>query len=84
MNTHQRGADLASRSPPQALDRLFDTTKAYADAVKTVGDSYAEDANVAVLDIWTDLWEAAGKDERALSRYLLDGLHLNADGYEVR
>ena len=44
----------------------------------------AQEEGVAVADVWTVLWEAAGKDERALSAYLLDGLHLNAEGYEVR
>jgi len=43
----------------------------------------AQEEGVAVADVWTVIWEAAGKDERALSAYLLDGVHLNAKGYEV-
>jgi lysophospholipase L1-like esterase len=80
INTYQRGADLRSRDPPQELDRKFEITKAYADAVKEVGKK----EGIAVLDVWTALYEAAGRDERQLEKYLDDGLHLNADGYTVR
>ena len=79
VNTHQRGADLASRDPPRECDRDFELTKLYAEAVIQT----AKEEGVAVADVWTVLWEAAGKDERALSGWLLDGLHLNAKGYEV-
>ncbi|KAJ7582837.1 hypothetical protein C8J56DRAFT_894617 [Mycena floridula] len=79
VNTLQRGADLQSRTPPMALDRLFDITKAYAEAVKQVADA----EKVAVVDIWTILWEAAGKKEEDLSQYLNDGLHLNKEGYQI-
>jgi lysophospholipase L1-like esterase len=79
VNTYQRAADLASRDPPLALDREFNVTRAYAKAVREVGIS----ENVEVVDIWTALWEAAGMDERALRKYLQDGLHLNAAGYDV-
>lgn len=77
VNTYQRGADLASRVPPLALDREFDITKAYADAVKDVGQS----EGVLVLDVWTAIFEAAGRDEKQLENFLEDGLHLNAAGY---
>jgi hypothetical protein len=80
VNTYQRGAELGSRTPPRKCDRDFELTKLYAEAVIKL----AEEEEVAVADVWTVVWEAAGKDERALSAYLLDGLHLNADGYEVR
>lgn len=79
VNTYQRGADLASRDPPRACDREFGYTKLYAEAVVKT----AQDVGFAVADVWTVIWEAAGKDERALSAYLLDGLHLNERGYEV-
>lgn len=80
VNTYQRGADLASRDPPVECDREFELTKLYAEAViKT-----AKEEGVASADVWTVVWEAAGKDERALSAYLVDGLHLNAEGYRVR
>ena len=80
VNTYQRGADLASRDPPKELDRSFEVTKQYAEAVKEVGSEKA----VPVVDVWTVLWEAVGKDERKLDQVLSDGLHLNAAGYEVR
>ncbi|KAF9466333.1 GDSL Lipase/Acylhydrolase [Collybia nuda] len=79
VNTHQRLADLQSRDPPVALDRDFRTTRSYADAVKGV----AHAKNVAFVDIWTPLWEGAGMRESDLTKYLNDGLHLNAAGYEV-
>lgn len=79
VNTIQRSADLASRNPPLALDRKFDVTKLYADAVKSVAD----EEKIALLDVWTTFWEAAGSEE-ALSKYLSDGLHPSALGYDVR
>ena len=80
VNTYQRGAELASRNPPRVCDREFGFTKLYAEAVVKT----AQEEGVAIADIWTVIWEAAGKEERALSAYLSDGLHLNAKGYEVR
>ncbi|KAJ7940803.1 SGNH hydrolase-type esterase domain-containing protein [Mycena leptocephala] len=79
VNTHQRVADLASRDPPLELDRLFDTTKQYAEGVKEA----AAASKVAAVDVWTVIWKAVGENEEALARYLSDGLHLNADGYTV-
>lgn len=80
VNTHQRLADLQSRNPPIALDRDFHTTRMYADAVKDV----AHAKGVAFIDIWTALWKGAGMKENDLTKYLNDGLHLNAAGYQVR
>lgn len=79
VNTHQRGADLASRNPPRKCDREFELTKVYAEAVVKT----AKEEGVAVADVWTVIWEAAGEDEQTLSAYLSDGLHLNEKGYEV-
>jgi len=79
INTYQRGADLAARDPPQQLDREFDVTRQYAEAVKGVG----AEKGVPVLDVWTLLYEAAGRDERKLDKFMDDGLHLNAVGYEL-
>jgi lysophospholipase L1-like esterase len=78
VNTHTRAADLASRNPPLALDRLFETTKAYAEAVQEVGI----EQGVTVVDVWESLWNATA-DEASLNQYLPDGLHLNGAGYEV-
>lgn len=80
VNTYQRNADLASRAPPRKPDRKFEITKLYAEAVLEVG---AEEG-VPTVDAYSRLWEAAGQDEKALSSYLLDGLHLNEAGYQVR
>ena len=79
VNTYQRAADLASRPVPLDLDRNFETTRAYANAVKEV----AQAKQVAYADIWMEFWQAAGEQESALERYLYDGLHPNADGYKV-
>ncbi|KXN82596.1 hypothetical protein AN958_02447 [Leucoagaricus sp. SymC.cos] len=79
VNTHQRAADLESRDPPLALDRLFDTTKLYAEAVQEVG----AEKGVPVVDVWQSLWNAANNDEASLGKYLTDGLHLSGAGYEI-
>ncbi|KZT26466.1 SGNH hydrolase [Neolentinus lepideus HHB14362 ss-1] len=77
VNTYQRAEDLQSWG--LGLDRNFDKTKRYAEVVKDVGIVDA----IPVADIWTNLWEASGKDEHTLSKFLTDGLHLNADGYTI-
>jgi tartrate dehydratase alpha subunit/fumarate hydratase class I-like protein len=79
VNTYQRAADLGSRPVPLDLDRNFETTRAYANAVKEV----AQAKHVAYADIWTEFWQAAGEQESALDKYLIDGLHPNAEGYKV-
>ena len=79
VNTFQRRAELESRVPPLTLDRDFEVTKAYAESVRVV----ARSEGVALVDIWSALWEAAGKDEKSLSKFLVDGLHLNEEGYRV-
>ncbi|KAJ8520990.1 hypothetical protein ONZ45_g2248 [Pleurotus djamor] len=79
INTHQRRADLESRDPPLALDRLFEVTKSYAEAVKEV----ASQEKVAVIDVWTAFWEASGKDEQNLGKVMDDGLHPNAKGHDI-
>ncbi|KIK59855.1 hypothetical protein GYMLUDRAFT_44325, partial [Collybiopsis luxurians FD-317 M1] len=79
VNTYQREADLGSRNPPLQLDRDFETTRRYAEAVRDV----AREEGVGLVDIWTKAWDAAGHDERTLSNYLYDGLHLNGAGYQL-
>lgn len=59
--------------------RDFKTTESYAQTTKKVG----EGLQIPVADVWTMIWEACGKEERALDKYLDDGLHLNAAGYEI-
>ncbi|KAJ3508749.1 hypothetical protein NLJ89_g5584 [Agrocybe chaxingu] len=79
VNTFQRRADLESRNPPLKLDREFETTRSYAQAVRDV----ASEKGVAFVDVWNLLWEASGQNEQELSRFLSDGLHLNAEGYRI-
>ncbi|KAJ3477739.1 hypothetical protein NLI96_g10253 [Meripilus lineatus] len=79
VNTHQRAADLATRDPPKLLDREFEVTRQYAEAVKDVGRK----EQVPVVDMWTLLWDASGHVEENLSEFLEDGLHLNVKGYEI-
>ncbi|KZT29894.1 SGNH hydrolase [Neolentinus lepideus HHB14362 ss-1] len=59
--------------------RSLDSSHRYAEAVKEVGKK----EGVPVVDAWTGIWEAAGKVEEALRKYLKDGLHPNANGYAV-
>lgn len=80
VNTIDRAADLASRDPPLQLDREFEVTKRYAQAVEQV----AREEGVAFVDVWNKIWDAADREEVNLRRFLRDGLHLNAEGYAVR
>lgn len=79
VNTHARKAALAAREPPLALDREFEITRAYADAVHDVATA----EGVAFADVWTAIWGAAKNDEVRLTDFLGDGLHLNENGYDV-
>jgi len=75
-----RGADLASRNPPIALDRSASNTKRYAEAVTEL----AKNLSLPVVDLYTPIASAAGDDEDRLKTYLSDGLHLTPEGYTVR
>ncbi|KAI0340202.1 SGNH hydrolase [Trametopsis cervina] len=77
VNTHQRAADLASRGSGQPLDRDFHNTALYAEAVRDV----AKKEDIPLVDVYTRLWEACGKEEKNLERYLIDGLHVNEEAY---
>ncbi len=79
VNTIDRAADLTARDPPLQLDREFEVTKRYAQAVEQV----AKEEGVAFVDIWNRIWDAAGHEEANLEKFLGDGLHLNAEGYAV-
>ncbi|KAG2157409.1 SGNH hydrolase-type esterase domain-containing protein [Suillus clintonianus] len=59
--------------------RVFETTRSYAAAVKEVG----EKENVPVADIWTQMFDGAGRTEEGCSIYLSDGLHLNSAGQNI-
>ena len=60
-------------------DREFEVTRKYAEAAKAVG----EKEGIPVVDVWTAIWEAAGKEQEGLEKYLIDGLHLTVAGYNV-
>jgi hypothetical protein len=62
-----------------STSRAFETTRLYAGAVREVG----EKENVPVADVWTKIFDAAGRSEEACEKYLSDGLHLTSDGYNV-
>ncbi|KDR81822.1 hypothetical protein GALMADRAFT_135217 [Galerina marginata CBS 339.88] len=79
INTLTWGAYLAALDPPLKLDREFEVTRAYAEAVANV----AKEEGVGYVDVWTPLWEAAGKEEKKLEKFLSDGLHLTGEGYKV-
>lgn len=79
INVQQWGARLAADDPPKALDRAFDITAKYAQAVRDV----AAKEGVLIVDAFQALWSAAGQEESALTKFLSDGLHLTADGYTV-
>lgn len=79
INTFQRAADLDSRDPPLDLDRKFEITQAYAEAVKSV----ALDNSVHLVDIFGAIWDKVEHEEKALSKYLNDGLHFTTQGYQV-
>ncbi|CCM03909.1 uncharacterized protein FIBRA_06060 [Fibroporia radiculosa] len=77
VNTHQWAAHRAEQN--QTLDRNFEKTRTYAQAVRDVG----KQVGVPVVDLWTALWDACGHVEEQLSEYLSDGLHLTDRGYAI-
>jgi hypothetical protein len=80
VDTATWGRRCARYDPPAPPNRTHEVTKSYADAAKQV----AQGNSVPVVDLWTAVWDAAGQKEEGLHKYLPDGLHLNAAGYEVR
>jgi len=79
INTFQRSNDLQSRIPPLELDRKFEITQAYAETVKEIAKLHS----VHLVDVFGALWDEVNHDERALSKYLSDGLHFTPAGYEI-
>jgi lysophospholipase L1-like esterase len=77
INTFQWGPFTEARGGK--LDRAFNVTKEYADAVKNLG----AELGITVVDIWSVFWDAAGRNEQALAPYMSDGLHLTEAGYKV-
>ncbi|KAI0654748.1 SGNH hydrolase [Cubamyces menziesii] len=71
--------DTVEDSLQGMFQRKFEVTRQYAEAASDVGAR----EGVPVVDVWTDIWEAAGRDMGRLGEYLWDGLHLNEKGYAV-
>ncbi|RSH84469.1 uncharacterized protein EHS24_005990 [Apiotrichum porosum] len=66
--------------PEPVLDREWDNTKKYAEAVVELG----KEINVPTIDLWTKIIEAAGGESpEHLKPYFYDGLHFNSLGYKV-
>jgi lysophospholipase L1-like esterase len=61
----------------EKMNRTAEVAKAYAEAAKEIASQH----NVPVIDLWSELMLAAEKSD--LSNFLLDGLHLNANGNQV-
>lgn len=85
-----RKADVLRRlGPGLPFDRTTERTKSFADACKQVGaEAQAAGVRLSVLDAYTPVYEAAmvegnGDAELGYVKYLSDGLHMTADGYQV-
>ncbi|KAI8998999.1 SGNH hydrolase [Trametes punicea] len=72
-------AVMDGQSEVQAPDRSLEESRKYAEATREVATA----EGVAVVDVWTKVWEAAGRDENGLGDFLSDGLHLNEKGFKV-
>ncbi|KAI0373324.1 SGNH hydrolase [Pilatotrama ljubarskyi] len=72
-------AGLMQSETVDAPDRSLEASKRYAEAAREVGVK----EGVAVVDVWTRIWEAAGGKEAGLKEFLSDGLHLSEKGYAV-
>jgi lysophospholipase L1-like esterase len=63
----------------ERLNRTNTAARAYAECIMEVG----RETSVPVADIWSRLMDKVDVEHRDLSEYLLDGLHLNGNGYQV-
>lgn len=64
----------------EKLNRTNEAARAYAECIKDVG----RETGTPVADIWSTIMDKVGRDDRDLSEFLGDGLHLNANGYKVK
>lgn len=78
-NSSQWSAFLQTKIPPGEMDRTPENTARYAQAVRDVGAK----EKIPVLDVFSAIVDAADGDEKALEKYLSDGLHLTEEGYTV-
>lgn len=77
INEEQWGKHCAEQG--DKLNRTNEVTRTYAECVVKIG----KEANIPVADIWSHLMDKVNGDQKGLSEYMLDGLHLNANGYKV-
>lgn len=61
------------------LNRTNEAARAYADCIKEIG----RETDTPVADIWSEIMDKVALNDRDLSEFLLDGLHLNSYGYKV-
>lgn len=59
------------------LNRTNEAARSYAECISEIG----RETNTPVADIWSRLMDKVHQEQRDLSDFLLDGLHLNANGY---
>ncbi|KAL7321540.1 isoamyl acetate-hydrolyzing esterase [Mucor circinelloides] len=59
------------------LNRTNEAARSYAECISDIG----RETNTPVADIWSRLMDKVHQEQRDLSDFLLDGLHLNANGY---
>lgn len=62
------------------LNRSSESAHRYANCTKDVG----KELNIPVADLWSEIMNKSNNEGQDLSNYLLDGLHLNSNGYQVR
>lgn len=61
------------------LNRTNKAARAYAECIMEIG----RETNIPVADIWSEIMDKVQQQDRQLSDFFLDGLHLNANGYQV-
>lgn len=77
----QRKEDVLAKWGHENLDRTFERTKQFAEAVREV----AEQRQVVFVPLFDNMMAAAGPDpDNGLRQFLSDGLHLTPAGYQVR
>ncbi|KAI8647040.1 SGNH hydrolase-type esterase domain-containing protein [Parasitella parasitica] len=59
------------------LNRTNKSARSYAECVSEIG----RETDVPVADVWSCIMDKVHQQQRDLSDFLLDGLHLNANGY---
>ncbi|KAL0077588.1 SGNH hydrolase-type esterase domain-containing protein [Phycomyces blakesleeanus] len=61
------------------LDRKFETTRLYAECARNVGKEH----KIPVINLWDEILDRAKEQNRDLSQFLSDGLHLSSLGNQT-